>query len=215
MFKDKNDSFEIKEFIGLAFVPAVVGLALSFGLIIVSVMLKPTNAVAPGCTATECKITLFGNAENTITSKTIDEGGKKKTETTAVVGGASYTFRGDVTSGNTTGNIMSALNMAGGIIGTIIVDIIALVFIWVAFMAAKGVSKVAAAAFAPFEEIGNKMGALAASIPKYTPIPGTGVSMGSIQKMPGLVEEGFRVRNEKRFDDSEGGKLLKSWANAP
>lgn len=185
MFKDKNDSFEIKEFIGLAFVPAVVGLALSFGLIIVSVMLKPTNAVAPGCTATECKITLFGNAENTITSKTENN----KTETTAVVGGASYTFRGDVTSGNTTGNIMSALNMAGGIIGTIIVDIIALVFIWVAFMAAKGVSKVAAAAFAPFEEIGNKMGTLAASIPKYTPIPGTGVSVSGIQKIPDNITE--------------------------
>lgn len=47
MFKDKNDSFEIKEFIGLAFVPAIVGLALSFGLIIVSVMLKPSPTVTP------------------------------------------------------------------------------------------------------------------------------------------------------------------------
>ncbi len=32
---DKDDSFSIKEFVGLAFVPAVIGLALSFGLIIV------------------------------------------------------------------------------------------------------------------------------------------------------------------------------------
>lgn len=63
-------------------------------------------------------------------------------------------------------------------------------------------SKVAAAAFAPFEEIGNKMGSLAASIPKYTPIPGTGVSMGSMQKIPGLLEDGFRKRSDDKFDGS-------------
>lgn len=33
---DQDNTFDIKEFIGLAFVPAVVGLALSFGLIIIS-----------------------------------------------------------------------------------------------------------------------------------------------------------------------------------
>ncbi len=57
-------------------------------------------------------------------------------------------------------------------------------------MAAKGVSKVAAAAFAPFEQIGEKMGSLAASIPKYTPIPFTGgMSVSSMQKVPTMVEE--------------------------
>ncbi len=208
MFKDKNDSFEIKEFIGLAFVPAIVGLALSFGLIIVSVMLKPSPTVTPWCTDTDCKIILFGNPENSIVTKKAWE----KMETKATIGGASYTFIGDVTSWGTTGNVMSALNMAWGIIGTIIVDIIALIFIWVAFMGAKGVSKVAAAAFAPFEEIGNKMGSLAASIPKYTPIPGTGVSMGSMQKIPGLLEDGFRKRSDDKFDGSFWGRLKREWA---
>ena len=209
MFKDNNDSFDLKEFVGLAFVPAIVGLALSFWLIIVSVMLKPPSSVTPGCDTTECKIILFGNAENTITTKTEDVSGGKQTKTTATVAGASYTFIGDVTSWNTTGNVMSALNMAWGIIGTIIIDIIALVFIWVAFMAAKGVSKVAATAFAPFEDMGKKI----ASIPKYIPIPFTGgMSAAGMQKIPGLVEDGFRKRSDDKFDGSFWGRLKREWA---
>lgn len=209
MFKDNNDSFDLKEFVGLAFVPAIVGLALSFWLIIVSVMLKPPSSVTPGCDTTECKIILFGNAENTITTKTEDVSGGKQTKTTATVAGASYTFIGDVTSWNTTGNVMSALNMAWGIIGTIIIDIIALVFIWVAFMAAKGVSKVAATAFAPFEDMGKKI----ASIPKYMPIPFTGgMSAAGMQKIPGLVEDGFRKRSDDKFDGSFWGRLKREWA---
>lgn len=46
----------------------------------------------------------------------------------------------------------SALSSAGGIFGTIILDIIALMFIWLAFMAAKNVSKTVQAAIKPFEE---------------------------------------------------------------
>lgn len=61
-------------------------------------MLKPPSSVTPGCNTTECKIILFGNAENTITTKTEDVSGGKQTKTTATVAGASYTFIGDVTS---------------------------------------------------------------------------------------------------------------------
>lgn len=209
MFKDKNDSFEIKEFIGLAFVPAIVGLALSFGLIIVSVMLKPAANVTKDCNDTKCTLVLFWNTENTIVTQVKDVDGKKKTETKATIGGASYTFLGDVTSWNTTGNVMSALNQAWGIIGTIIIDIIALVFIWVAFMAAKGVSKVAAAAFAPFEDIGNKMGSLAASIPKYTPIPFTGgMSVSSGAKVFQNAENALTSNSEDKFKWSAAGKLF-------
>jgi hypothetical protein len=34
--KENSDTFDYKEFLGLAFVPAVVGLALSFGLVIIA-----------------------------------------------------------------------------------------------------------------------------------------------------------------------------------
>jgi hypothetical protein len=68
--------------------------------------------------------------------------------------------------------------------GTIIIDIIALVFIWMAFMAAKNVSKAVQVAVKPFEDIGNQVGSLAKKIPQYTPIPGLGMSANSIAKIP-------------------------------
>lgn len=55
--------------------------------------------------------------------------------------------------------------------GTIIIDLIALVFIWVAFMAAKNVSKAVSAAVSPFEAIGSKIGKLATNMPQYMPLP--------------------------------------------
>lgn len=50
-------------------------------------------------------------------------------------------------------SVTGVLNSAGGIFGTLIIDIIALVFIWMAFMAAKNVSKAVAMAVEPFEKI--------------------------------------------------------------
>lgn len=38
---DKDGSFNITEFLGLAFVPAVVSLALSFGLVIIAALHSP------------------------------------------------------------------------------------------------------------------------------------------------------------------------------
>jgi hypothetical protein len=61
----------------------------------------------------------------------------KISSTTFKVGDVSYKFNGTVSSSNATGNVVSALDRTAGIIGTIIIDIIALIFIWVAFMAAK------------------------------------------------------------------------------
>ena len=45
-----------------------------------------------------------------------------------------------------------------GIVGTIVLDIIALVFIWVAFMAAAGASKAAGKAIEPFKQMGENIG---------------------------------------------------------
>ncbi len=54
LFGKSTDGFNIKEFIGLCFVPAVVGLTLSFGLMIISVIHNP----APESTkCTNIKIT--------------------------------------------------------------------------------------------------------------------------------------------------------------
>lgn len=201
--KENSDTFEIKEFVGLAFVPALVGLALSFGLIIVSVMMKPPTSTSPDCTDIKCTIPLFGIPDNNIvTERKVDS-----TETTVTVGEVKYIFAWDVTSGTTKG-IKSGLNAAGGIIGTIIIDIIALVFIWVAFMAAKNVSKAVKAVVDPFESLGKKVWGLAMSLPKYAPILPGGMSIKWMDK----VADNAQYAVQKKFDDdfkaSAAGKMF-------
>ena len=105
---------------------------------------------------------------------------------------------------NTTG----VLNSAGGIFGTLIIDIIALVFIWMAFMAAKNVSKAVKMAVEPFEKIGQQVGSLAKSIPKYTPIPGLGMSANSLSKVPDKIQAGFETRSNEKAAESALGKLI-------
>ncbi len=56
-------------------------------------------------------------------------------------------------------------------------------------MAAKNVSKAVSMAVQPFEDMGKKIGGLASSIPKYTPIPGLGMSMSGMEKGIGKVEQ--------------------------
>lgn len=60
---DDDDMFSISEFIGLAFVPAVVGLTLSFGLMIVASMMSPSEANKNQCTGTSatCKMPILGS----------------------------------------------------------------------------------------------------------------------------------------------------------
>ena len=103
---------------------------------------------------------------------------------------------------------MSVLNSAGGIFGTLIIDIIALVFIWMAFMAAKNVSKAVSMAVEPFEKIGKQVGSLASSIPKYTPIPGLGMSANSMGKVVTNAENAMIGASDKKFKESAAGKLF-------
>lgn len=99
--------------------------------------------------------------------------------------------------------------------GTLIIDIIALVFIWMAFMAAKNVSKAVAMAVEPFEKIGQQVGSLAKSIPKYTPIPGLGMSANSMARVPESMQSALSSADTKRFEKSGVGKLLNADKNMP
>ncbi len=205
--KENSDTFEIKEFVGLAFVPALVGLALSFGLIIVSVMMKPPASSLGACSDTSCTIPLFGIPDNNI----VTERKEGVTQTTVTVGEVKYIFAWDVTSGTTKG-IKSGLNAAGGIIGTIIIDIIALVFIWVAFMAAKNVSKAVKAVVDPFESLGKKVWTFAMSLPKYAPIPGTGTSISWITKVTEHLTHKFEKGQEEKIAESKIGQAADYWS---
>ncbi len=116
-----------------------------------------------------------------------------------------WTAQSESDSANKTTGVLDA---AWGIFGTLIIDIIALVFIWMAFMAAKNVSKAVKMAVQPFEDIGNKVGSLAKSIPKYTPIPGTGLSAAGMTKVVSNAENAMIGAHDERFKSSAAGKLF-------
>ena len=81
-------------------------------------------------------------------------------------------------------------------------------------------SKVVGKAIQPFEDMGNKVGSLAMSMPKYTPIPGLGgMSAGTLAKIPQKLESSFETSaNEKAADSALGifvgmdGRLSKDYA---
>ncbi len=77
-----------------------------------------------------------------------------------------------------------------------------------AFMAAKTVSKAVEVAVSPFEDMGKKIGSLAASIPKYTPIPGLGMSMSGMEKGIGKVEQSYKDNRTNEDAKTPLGQLL-------
>jgi hypothetical protein len=237
---DKLDDFSLKEFIGLAFVPAVVGLTLSFWLVIVSaIQTNPSSnqTNTNSCTTTKlewewCEIIgIMWSPENKIIRKisketTSDKDGilYKNTENIVHFWGITFTFKGRITGGfdmseNEAANISSTtsiISSAGWIFWTIIVDLIALIFIWASFMAAKNVSKAVKAAIDPFEKMGQKIGELGMSLPKYTPLPLPGGSVAGMQKTVNMWGDVLEHMNKERLEQDPTYKRLKamSWQSA-
>lgn len=60
--------------------------------------------------------------------------------------------------------------MGKGIIGTIIMNVLALVILWMAVMAALGANHITAHAVEPLANMGNEIGKLAAHAPQYIPL---------------------------------------------
>ncbi len=211
---DKDGSFNITEFIWLAFVPAVVSLALSFGLIIIAGMTSPApNDPNNKCEWEVCTITIMGNPQNTIVSST-----KENISSTVVsMGWISYTFEWKTQWwAVVVPTLSSALSLTGNFFWTIILDIIALIFIWIAFMAGKGVNKAAGKAIEPFENMGNQIGKLGMSLPKYAPIPGTGgLSMKSMERVPTSISDAIAKNDSANFENSKLWKILHAEANIP
>jgi hypothetical protein len=230
MGEDK-DTFTIKEFMGLAFVPAIIWLTLSFGLIMISSIQSSSNISAWDKKGTTCDLTKEKDCRINIMSSTsnyIDRYWKEtgagsgsntknySTITTFHWGTIDFIFEWTATNqtqDSTKSQAIGTLDSIGGIFWFVIVDIIALTFIWLAFMAAKNVSKAVKAVAQPFEDIGNKVGSLAKSIPKYTPIPGTGMSANSMAQVPRSIESALSSADSKRFENSSVGKLLNADKN--
>jgi hypothetical protein len=219
-----DESFTIKEFIGLAFVPAIVWLTLSFGLILINAVSSGKMDTAPGtppCTEPLIKNTgcvlwsIMGSKENSITRKIANPDTPEATTINSItMGWITVEFKWKAGAAQpakeaaSASSAMSVLDSAGGIFGTLIIDIIALVFIWMAFMAAKNVSKAVSMAVEPFEKIGKQVWGLAQSIPKYTPIPGLGMSMSGLEKGIGKVEQWFKDNRANKDAASPLGKLM-------
>lgn len=99
---------------------------------------------------------------------------------------------------NTESNTQGALDSLGGAFGTIIIDVIALVFIWLAFMAAKNVSKAVKAAVQPFESIGSQVGKMAMKLPQYTPLPIPGGSISGLAHTAELTKSKIDTEMRKK-----------------
>lgn len=212
---DKSDNFSLKEFIGLAFVPAVVGITLSFWLVIITAIYNPISKATSTGADGKNELVLFGNPNNKITSEIITENNKSTSQTTVMIGDVKWIFKGSaVNTGDTNTQVYSAIDSAGNVLGTIIIDIIALVFIWAAFMAAKWVSKAVDAAVQPFENMGKKIGELGMSLPKYTPLPLPGGSVAGMNKAINVASNIPEQMANKKFEESDLGKKLTSMSQA-
>ena len=136
--------------------PAVIGLALSFGLIVVSTIQDGLSGQTGGANCNMesengCTLlTIMGNPKNTITQKIApakaNENNKNSTGsggkisiTTVRFGEISIDFEGKVGPGSPT-TVNTKNGFLGGF-GTVIVQFIALIFIWVDFMAAASINK--------------------------------------------------------------------------
>ena len=87
---------------------------------------------------------------------------------------------GVITKGAKDG-LTGALNLGGGFIGTVIVNVLALAILWMAVMAALGANEITEAAVKPISDMGHSVGELMKSAPQYVPIPGmSGQSMKSM-----------------------------------
>jgi hypothetical protein len=211
MMWDNKDMFSIKEFIGLCFVPAVVWLSLSFWLIMIAAVQWTTttwwSATAPCDLKQWCTITnIMWSPKNSIQRIYEQETDFDTyiTRTTFTWGDMKVYFMGSaVNQKDTMSNTQGTIDSLGGMFGTLIIDVIALVFIWLAFMAAKNISTAVKWALKPFEDMGNQVGNLAKSLPKYTPLPIPGGSLSGLWKTAELTKSKFdtamRAKEEKNI----------------
>ena len=84
----------------------------------------------------------------------------------------------------------------------------ALMFIWVAFMAGMKISKVASIAVDPFKKMGAKIGEFGAKLPTYAPIPGTGTSMAGLSKISDKLEQKFESAQQNKIANSKLGQFV-------
>lgn len=222
----KLESFDMQQFIWLCFMPAVVGLVLSFGLVIVSTVQSTgsNNPSVQPCTPTlltgqGCEI----DSVVKVNRKLVPDGDKYRTVNEVKIGTMtivfkwkSYVSKDDAAiqaMANSINWSLNALDAAGGIFGTLILDIIAIVFIWMAFMAAKWMNKIIWAVLDPFENFGKEIWKLGTSLPKYAPLPIPGGNIAGATKIAGMWQSALEYRSQQKLEEDPLYKYLKSKTN--
>jgi len=70
------------------------------------------------------------------------------------------------------------------------------------------VSKAVSVAVQPFEDLGKKVGNMAASAPKYMPIPGTGISVAGATHLIGQAEVKHQSSQIDKANNSPFGTFM-------
>lgn len=183
----KLEKFTVKEFISLALVPVYVSAALAFGLMFLWLVMGTTSQWT---TWTDGKLK----------SDVVDITTTKSTTTFAFWNadqGIKFTTIGLLTP-EVKSWTSKALDLGKWVIGTIIMNILALVILWMAVMAALGASKITEAAVAPIKWFGDEIGKLAMKAPQYIPIPLPGKDKDGHQNkinMAGLQNMGQQINS--------------------
>lgn len=216
------DSVSVSNFLGTAFMPAVVGLVLSLGLVVVAWVRDSisTNQDGTKCNtiqATEWSpcvlLTIMGNPDNKIVmfgreSSTTGQGWggwwqTKRVITAVQYGWISFEYEwSQQTEVNTdsNGGIM-------GIFGSMILQFIAIIVIWIAFMAAGKMSKVMEAVLRPFMELGGKVKSISAAVAQSTPIPFVGNIRGAHMAWDQVLSA-IHDSQKRAFNNSAMGKMF-------
>ncbi|MDD5769889.1 MAG: hypothetical protein PHE25_02885 [Candidatus Gracilibacteria bacterium] len=143
--------FNLKEFIGLAFVPVYVSAALSFGLLFLSV-------AGQGFSNQSNKIVTF--KDNSI-----------------VVGDYTFTANGTKTNSEKLGSFFAGFK---GSVGATVLELLGLVVMWMAVMAALKQSEITKNVTEPIDQFGDQIGKLLAKAPTYAPILPGGLSVAGL-----------------------------------
>ncbi len=221
---DKDGTFTIQEFLGLVFLPAIVGLVLSFGLILINALngvdAKQENMSGDTCTAEKLKFwkacqvaKIMGNPENKIV-RTL-EPGKNPNEKVSLAtfhwGGLKMKWYGESQTAAQTAKEVEAqkwtLSTIGGAFGVIVLDFIAIAFIWIAFMAAKGVSKTAKTIMDPIENAGKTLTNTLKQALLYASIPGIG-NLRGLTIAANRIQSQAQIRAEEEYHNSKLWKMF-------
>jgi hypothetical protein len=228
-----KDHISFSNLITLAMIPVYVSAALSFGILFLGLLMngnwaKTTLGVDTTCGSGVNTICLFWSKDSFLkidATKKIDSMNQWEMDardirlansnpatitSTFALWKFELIHKWTITN-EEANSIQSTTNFfsgSWGIIGTIILNIIGLTLLWLALMWALKASKITASAIEPFEKAGKSIGELGKSLPKYAPIPGTGISANSISRAAESAKYLPWKADEKRFEESKLWKVF-------